>query len=124
MMNGLIVGLLNTFFWFVPWYSWTQDFMGESMYMTQNGTHVGGMAYLLIASSILYSIFSYRKNFQLQIVFGSIQLFLAALFMLNGNLSWGLPAIFIVSVLGIWFGIQEKKKSTSTIVSSNKNDEY
>lgn len=112
-MNGLLIGIANTFFWFVPWYSWTQEFMGEQINMTQNGSHIGGIAYLLIAASILFAIFSYQKNHQLQIVFGSVQLGIALLLMTNGNLSWGLPAIAIASGAGIWIGIKEKKAALS-----------
>lgn len=112
-MNGLLIGIANVFFWFAPWYSWTQEFMGEQVPMMQNGTHIGGIAYLLIVASVLYAVFAYQKNHQLQIVFGSIQLGVALLLMTNGNLSWGLPAIAFTSIAGIWIGMKAKKAVSS-----------
>lgn len=106
-MKGLTIGIMNVFLWFAPWYSGAMEFMGETVAFTQNGTHVGGMAYLLMAASILFAVFSYLKNYQLQKVFGIVQIAAAGMFCLNGSLSYALPSIMILSGIGIWLANKE-----------------
>lgn len=127
-MKGLMIGIANVFLWFAPWYSGSMEFMGETIQVTQNGTHVGGMAYLLMAASILFAVFSYLKNYQLQKVFGIVQIVAAGMFCLNGSLSYALPSIMILSGVGIWFAkkesavlvtVKSEAKNQNTEVSSN-----
>lgn len=116
-MKGLTIGIVNVFLWFAPWYSGSMEFMGETIQVTQNGTHVGGIAYLLMAASILFAVFSYLKNYQLQKVFGTVQIAAAGMFCLNGSLSYALPLIIILSGIGIWFA----KKESAVLITVNND---
>ena len=52
---GTLLGIAGVLLWFMPWMAFS---MGE-MEFHQTGSHIGGIAYLLLLSSLAYAVLSW-----------------------------------------------------------------
>ena len=111
-IKGILLGVAGIILWFMPLIAWKQEFMGESMNMYQAGYHIGGIAYVLLLSSLAYSVLSWINQHQLRIIAGSVASGICILFLIQAGSStaWGLIALFIVSAVSVWFAVTDNKK--------------
>jgi len=115
---GVIVGVAGIFLWFMPFVSWTGEFMGVSRTLFQTGQHIGGIAYLLLFSMFAYSVLSWFKLHQLRIITGALSLLICLLFFaqIGSNIGWGLIGLILISALSIILAMKDyrfyKKEKT------------
>lgn len=114
---GVVIGVAGIFLWFMPFVSWTQEFMGITQRFYQAGYHIGGIAYLLLFSMFAYSVFSWFKIHPLRIISGVLSLLICLMFFVKAgsNVGWGLIVLTLASAIGIILAVidnkEEKKES-------------
>lgn len=101
-IEGVLIGLACVLFWFAPFAEWNEDFMGQSMYYKVAGHHIGGIAYLLLASSFSYSVFAWLSQPHLKVVVACLSLLLSFILLLQigSSISWGLMCFIFMSGYG------------------------
>jgi len=106
---GVTLGVAGIFLWFMPFASWTMEFMGVSSTFFQSGQHIGGIAYLLLFSMFTYSVLSWFKLHQLRIITGALSLLICILFFaqIGSNVGWGLIGLTLISVLSVVLAIKD-----------------
>lgn len=97
-IEGVVIGLAGVLFWFAPFAEWHEDYM----VFHQAGNHIGGIAYLLLASSLAYSIFSWLSQPHLRLISACLALLISFyfLFLAGSNTSWGLMCLIFMSGYG------------------------
>lgn len=110
---GVLLGVAGIVLWFMPLASWEQEFMRQTVIIHQAGHHLGGIAYLLLISSVAYATLSWFEQHQLRIIAGSIAIGISLLFFVQAGsaVAWGLRALIAVSGVSIWFAIADTKKA-------------
>lgn len=122
-VKGVLLGVAGIILWFMPLIAWKQEFMGESMNMYQAGSNIGGIAYLLLLSSLAYAVLSWLNQHQLRIIAGGVASGICVLFLIHAGSStaWGLIALSIVSAASIWFAVIDHKKNKRHQISTGTN---
>jgi len=112
-VKGVLLGVAGIILWFMPLAAWDQEFMGQSMSVHQAGHHIGGIAYLLLLSSIAYVALSWFEQHQLRIIAAAIAIGISLLFLVQAGstVAWGLLSLIAVSGASVWFAISDNKKS-------------
>jgi hypothetical protein len=115
-VKGVLLGVAGVILWFMPLAAWDQEFMGQLMTMHQAGHHIGGIAYLLLLSSLAYAALSWLEQHQLRIIAAGIATGISLLFLVQAgsSVAWGLLALIVVSGASIWFAVKDNKKSKAT----------
>lgn len=115
-VKGVLLGVAGIILWFMPLAAWDQQFMGQSMTMHQAGHHIGGIAYLLLLSSIAYAALSWFEQHQLRIIAAGIATGISLLFLVQAGstVAWGLLVLIVVSGASVWFAISDNKKSKAS----------
>lgn len=119
-VKGVLLGVAGVILWFMPLAAWQQEFMGQTMSVHQAGHHIGGIAYLLLLSSIAYAVLSWFEQHQLRIIAASIATGVSGLFLIQAgsSVAWGLLALIAISAVSIWFAISDNKKAKQPIKES------
>ncbi|EJL6898298.1 hypothetical protein ACUFKR_003687 [Vibrio cholerae] len=112
---GLILGIVGVFLWFMPFVK--VEMFGFIGY--QNGTHIGGIAYLLIAASLAYSILSWFELHVPRIVAAIVSSAICSLFLVQAGSStqWGLIALAAVSLISVYLSVKDHSLIKKTPVS-------
>ena len=119
-MNGRVIGTVlgasGTFLWFMPFVS-----LGGGYY--QAGNHIGGIAYLLLASCVGYSALSWLKQDLPRVVAAGLAMAVCGLFVFQAGFAclWGLVALSVVAVLSLGFGVYDLKASRTAVVAQPQN---
>lgn len=97
-IEGVVIGLAGVLFWFAPFAEWHEDYM----VFHQAGNHIGGVAYLLLASSFAYAVFSWLGQHHLRVISACLALLISIyfLFLAGSNTSWGLMCLIFMSGYG------------------------
>ena len=111
-IKGVLLGIAGVILWFMPLVYVDFGELGQGF---QTGYYIGGIAYLLLLSSGLYAIFSWKEIYQLQIIFSSLSTCICVLFLLQSrsNAAWGLFLLLFVSGVSIFVSIFDRKKYRS-----------
>ena len=110
---GLILGIVGVFLWFMPFIRVNMfGFVGY-----QSGTHIGGIAYLLIAASLAYSVLSWLELHIPRIAASAVALAICLLFIVQAGSSaaWGLWALTIVSIVSVALAAKDNQLSKKAI---------
>ena len=108
---GAVLGVVGVFLWFMPFAE--VGFMGMNAY--QAGNHIGGIAYLLLFSSLAYAALSWMEQHVPCVIAASVALAICLLFAVQAGTSvaWGLIAFIVISttsiVLALWNILTAKK---------------
>jgi hypothetical protein len=104
---GTILGVVGVLLWFMPLAY--VNFMGMDAY--QAGNHIGGIAYLLLLSSLAYAVLSWIEQHVPRIIAASLALAICLLFLAQAgsSVAWGLIALIIVSSGSIVLAIRDNK---------------
>lgn len=84
-VKGVLLGVAGIILWFMPLASWDQEFMRQTMTVHQAGHHIGGIAYLLLLSSVAYAALSWYEQHQLRIIAGSVATGISLLFLVQAG---------------------------------------
>lgn len=114
-VKGVVLGVAGVILWFMPMAAWEQVFMGRAMVMHQAGHHIGGIAYLLLLSSMAYAALSWYEQHQLRMIAAGIAVGIGLLFLVQAGstVAWGLLTLIAVSGASLWFAYTDKKKSAA-----------
>ena len=104
---GTILGVVGVLLWFMPLVY--VEFMGVDAY--QAGNHVGGIAYLLLLSTLAYAILSWLEQHIPRIIAASVALAICLLFLFQAGSSaaWGLIGLILVSIASIVVAVRDNK---------------
>jgi len=99
------IGISGVLFWFSP--LTTVTFRGYTGY--QAGYHIGGIAYLLLLSSAVYTVLSWYEQHQPRLIAAGVAtgLCLLFLFLAGASVNWGLLCLLGVSGAGAWFAWED-----------------
>lgn len=102
---GTLLGVAGVLFWFMPLAY--VDFMGVGAY--QAGNHIGGIAYLLLLSSLSYAILSWLEQHIPRIIAASVALAICLLFVVQAgsSVAWGLNSLALVSIASIVVAVRD-----------------
>jgi hypothetical protein len=112
-VKGVLLGVAGVILWFMPLMAWKEEFMGQVMDMYRAGHHIGGIAYLLLLSSLAFAILSWNNLHQLRIIAGGVATGISVLLIVlaGSSAAWGLIALTTVSAASIWLAVVDRKKS-------------
>ncbi|MGY5586045.1 hypothetical protein [Vibrio cincinnatiensis] len=102
---GLSLGIAGVFLWFMPFVKVNMfGFIGY-----QNGTHIGGIAYLLISASFAYSVLSWLELNVPRIVAATVASAICLLFLVQAGSSaeWGLLALTAISLISVYLSMKD-----------------
>lgn len=118
--KGVILGLAGVILWFMPLVN--VGFMGLNFY--QSGSHIGGIAYLLLASSASYAILSWVEQHQLRVIAGGMATALGLLFLVQAgaNAAWGLYLLIVVSGVSCISGYTDEQKRKKSLQEAQGTD--
>lgn len=104
---GTLLGIAGILLWFMPW---AQFSMGE-MAFAQTGSHVGGIAYVLLMSSLAYAVLSWVPQPVPRIIVAALSTLLSGLFCLEAGeaAAWGLVGLCMVSGISLLHAIEENR---------------
>lgn len=104
---GTILGVVGVLLWFMPLAY--VNFRGVSYY--QAGNHVGGIAYILLFSSLAYVLCSWIEQHVPRIIAASVALAICLLFAVQAGsfIAWGLIALIIVSFASLLLAVRDIK---------------
>jgi len=113
---GTILGVIGTCLWFMPLAQ--IEFMGMNMY--QSGSHIGGIAYLLIFATLAYSVLSWIEQHIPRVIAAAVALAICGLFFVQAGSSamWGLYGLIVVNIACVVLAAIDIKSSKSTVVSA------
>lgn len=94
------LGLLTLWLWFMPWVVLFHDTQTGYM-LYQNGSHIGGTAYLLLGLGVGYSFFSWKeaKGGQVLVSLAGLLISLGYLMLFGKDAGWGLLGLCLTQVL-------------------------
>lgn len=102
---GMLLGVVGVILWFMPLAYVNMGGLSKifGVGMHQTGHHIGGIAYLLVISSAVYTVSSWFLNKQISIVAAGVSLGVSALFLVQAGSSaaWGLITLVAVSVASL-----------------------
>lgn len=109
---GTVLGVVGVVLWFMP-FAYV-DFMGVGAYQT--GTHIGGIAYLLLLASLAYAVLSWMEQHVPRIIAASVALVICLMFLASAGASaaWGLIALTLVSAFGIVLGVRDNQAAKAS----------
>jgi hypothetical protein len=92
---GTLLGIAGVLLWFMPWMAFS---MGE-MDFYRTGSHIGGIAYVLLLSSLAYAVLSWVPQPVPRIIVAALSTLLSGFFWLNAGeaAAWGLAWLCAVS---------------------------
>lgn len=101
---GTLLGIAGVLLWFMPWMAFS---MGD-MDFHQTGSHIGGIAYVLLMSSLASAILSWVPQPVPRIIVAALSTLLSGFFWLNAGeeAAWGLVWLCAVSVIGLLQAIE------------------
>lgn len=105
---GAVLGAVGLFLWFEPFvYVKMMD-----MDAFKSGQHIGGIAYLLLAASLAYSVFSWKEAHAPRMIAAGLALVICLLFALQAgsNIAWGLIALLIIFSGGFFMAFRDNKR--------------
>jgi hypothetical protein len=106
---GASLGALGALLWFMP-----LAYLNADQTFYQTGEHVGGIAYLLLLSSLAYSALAWTQQYIPSIIAASLAFAICLLFLAQAGASvaWGLIALIIVNMLSISAAVHANNAST------------
>jgi hypothetical protein len=78
---GTLLGIAGMLLWFMPWMAFS---MGD-MDFYRTGSHIGGIAYLLLLSSLAYAVLSWVAQPMPRIIVAALSTLLSGFFWLNAG---------------------------------------
>ena len=104
---GAVLGVVGVFLWFMPFAE--VGFMGMNAY--QAGNHIGGIAYLLLFSSLAYAALSWMEQHVPCVIAASVALAICLLFAVQAgsSIAWGLIVLIIASFASIVLAVRDNK---------------
>ena len=92
---GTLMGITNMLLWFMPWTEFT---LGE-MAFYRTGSHIGGIAYLLLLSSLAYAMLSWAPQPAPRIIVAGLSTMLSGFLWLEAGeaAAWGLVGLSTLS---------------------------
>jgi len=92
---GTLLGIAGMLLWFMPW---TEFSMGD-MDFYRTGSHIGGVAYVLLMSSLASAVLSWVPQPVPRIIVAALSTLLSGYFWLNAGeaAAWGLVWLCAVS---------------------------
>jgi hypothetical protein len=115
---GMLLGVVGVILWFMPLayvnMGGLSKIFGTAMYQT--GHHIGGIAYLLVISSGVYTVSSWFLNKQISIVAAGVSFSISALFLVQvgSSAAWGLISLVTVSVASLMLAFKMEKPVSSS----------
>ncbi|MBS0348022.1 MAG: hypothetical protein JSR69_16355 [Proteobacteria bacterium] len=102
---GTLLGIAGMLLWFMPW---TEFSMGD-MDFYRTGSHVGGIAYILLMSSLASAVLSWVPQPVPRIIVAALSTLLSGYFWLSmGEVAaWGLVGLCMVSGISLLDAIEE-----------------
>lgn len=102
---GTLLGIGGMWLWFMPW----RQFSIEAFDFYQTGSHMGGVAYMLLMSSFAYAVLAWLPQPVPRIIVASVATLLAGFFWLSHGESaaWGLVGLSLLSGVSLVEAIQE-----------------
>ncbi|MDY0040972.1 MAG: hypothetical protein RBS57_11740 [Desulforhabdus sp.] len=104
---GTLLGIAGILLWFMPW---TQFSIGE-MEFARTGSHVGGIAYVLLMSSLAYAVLSWVTEPVPRIIVAALSTLLSSNFWLDAGeaAAWGLVGLCMASGISLLQAIEENR---------------
>ena len=101
---GTLLGIAGMLLWFMPW---TEFSMGD-MDFYRTGSHIGGIAYVLLMSSLASAILSWVPQPVPRIIVAALSTLLSGSFWLSAGeaAAWGLVWLCAVSGIGLLQAIE------------------
>ncbi len=102
---GTLLGIGGMWLWFMPW----RQFSIEAFDFNQTGSHMGGVAYMLLMSSFAYAVLAWLPQPVPRIIVAAVATLLAGLFWLSfgESAAWGLVGLCLVSGVSLIEAVQE-----------------
>jgi hypothetical protein len=115
--TSTLLGISSCVLWFMPWVY--LDFMGVNAY--QSGSHIGGLAYILLLAAVAYAILSWLLQYQLCLIVAGLSVLIAGgyLFLAGGAMGWGLVGIFFVSIASVFISYRDFKALQTARVANS-----
>lgn len=93
---GTLLGIAGVLLWFMPWMAFS---MGD-MDFHQTGSHIGGIAYVLLMSSLASAILSWVPQPVPRIIVAALSTLLSGFFWLNAGEAAGWGLVWLCAVSG------------------------
>jgi hypothetical protein len=108
---GTLLGIAGVLLWFMPWMAFS---MGD-MDFHRTGSHVGGIAYVLLMSSLASAVLSWVLQPVPRIIVAALSVLLSGFFWLNAGeaAAWGLVWLCAVSVIALLQAIERNSAEGS-----------
>jgi len=104
---GITLGALGMCLWFMPMVYF--DMMGTDAY--QAGNHIGGIAYLLLMSSLAYAVLTWMDQHVPRVIAVAVGLAICLLFLIQAGsaAAWGLLALLVLNVFAASLALRDAK---------------
>jgi len=98
---GVVLSIFGVICWFLPFAEWNEVFMGQNMQLFQAGYHMGGISYLFLVGFAIVAVFSWFRQYVLNIIVNAVILALGSLyiFQIGDKISYGIIGIAAISGL-------------------------
>lgn len=102
---GTTLGALGMCLWFMPMVYF--DMMGTEAY--QAGNHIGGIAHLLLVSSLAYAVLTWMDQHVPRVIAAAVGLAICLLFLIQvgSAAAWGLMALVVLNVLSAALALRD-----------------
>ena len=102
---GTVLGVVGMCLWFMPLAY--VDFGGMQAFQT--GSHIGGIAYLMLFASFAYAALSWMEQHVPRIMAATVALAVGLLFMAQagGSMAWGLIGVVVCSLVGFVLAVRD-----------------
>lgn len=116
----IAAGSAGALAWFMPW--WHFQWMGMSMH--QNGTHIGGLAFLLLGAFVAMLVFAWRDQKKEALAATVVAALLAALYASDAatssrELGFGLLLMLATAVLGLTVAVLALRSAGSDAATAS-----
>lgn len=110
-----VMGMVSAVLWFQPWVY--VDFMGVNAF--QSGSHIGGLAYIILLSSLSYAALSWMELHVPRMIAAGLNTGIAGLYLISAGTSvaWGLIALFVINVASAVLAFIDHKQ----LISQERN---
>jgi hypothetical protein len=103
-----LLGVVGLLLWFMPLVN--VEFMGQEAFQT--GQHIGGIAYLLLLTSLSYATLSWLEQHVPRIIASGVGIAICVLFMVQAGsaTAWGLAGLAGVNLVSLALAILDQVK--------------
>jgi hypothetical protein len=103
------LGVISAVFWFLPWVY--IEFMGVNAY--QSGSHIGGLAYLILLASLAYAALSWMELHVPRLIASGLSTGISGLYLIiaGASIAWGLIGLFVFSAVGAAMAFKDYKQT-------------